>query len=78
MAVANNPFQREVWRQTNPDPDVYYSVFLCTKSQFTAESGVTVDQKVAAALSFGAVDRTNETAPGNVYFLEGLREVAPS
>lgn len=74
--AANDPNRREVWKQTNAN--VWYSVFHCTKSQFVAEAGVTVAQKVAAAISYGAVDQTGEAAPGNIYFLEGLPEVAPS
>jgi hypothetical protein len=75
MAVSD-PNRREVWKHTNAN--VWYSVFHGTKSQLQAEAGVTVAQKVAAAIAYGAVDMTGEAAPGNIYFLEGLREVDPA
>jgi hypothetical protein len=73
MPAANNPFAVEIWKHTNAN--VWYSVFLHRKKAITAVAGATVAQQVAAEISYGAIDRTAETAPGNIYFLESLPEI---
>jgi ribosomal protein L2 len=69
----NNPFEVEIWKHTNAN--VWYRVFLGKKKLITAVSGATVAQQVAASISQGAVDKTAETAPGNIYVLESLPEI---